>query len=170
MAVGGASRTFLMLAGILLFDGCCLWILGPEQPKYETPLGNEQENNKKQTPSASVVSHSTTALVAAPVACNLGVDYPIPNTTACAIFYPARLTGSKFYETRYPGHQQVVHLRRKEDTVNDTHIVPESITYLHNRKVGGTKMHAAFIEANGTLGLDVALSWSMPKQMGLRPL
>jgi hypothetical protein len=47
--------------------------------------------------------------------------------------------------------------------------VPKSITYLHNREVGGSTMHGAFRkrEETGSLELHVALSWRMRNEMGI---
>jgi hypothetical protein len=185
MALGRASRTFLMLVAVVLCVGRYL-----QGSQKQLALKNEQEKRKK-TKAKSPVSASVSrvspriAFVDAPVACNLGAAYPIANATACAIFYPARFFAaaaaeSDFYEIKYTGNRPVfeiegtpvIHLERNQQHRNANAVgVPESITYLHNRKVGGSTMHSAFRlnkkNFNGSLALHVALSWKMRHQMGM---
>jgi hypothetical protein len=195
MALGRAGSTFLILAAIVLCVGRYLKSL--EEQLAVGSLKNEQSKRKKTMTHSNSVSRvsPSIAFVDTPVACNLGAAYPIPNATACAIFYPARFfeaaSQSDFYESSFIGNRPVfeiegnpvIHLERNKYRNTNAHAgngnnndkrmyslgVPESITYLHNRKVGGSTMHSAFRlnKANSSLGLHVTLSWKMRNQMGL---
>jgi hypothetical protein len=181
MALGRASRTFLILVAVVLCVGRYL-----QRSQEQLALKNEQEKrNKTKAKTAPSAVSPRLAFVDAPVACNLGAAYPIANATACAIFYPARFFAaaaaeSDFYEISFISNlpvfeiegTPVIHLERNQQHRNANAVgVPESITYLHNRKVGGSTMHSAFRlnkkNFNGSLALHVALSWKMRHQMGM---
>jgi hypothetical protein len=216
--LGRASRTFLILAAVVLCVGRYLQRTSQEQLRLALKRNNDQEkkftnkaktkakaNSKQTTPVSTSISDisrvsapgiSAPVFAAdAPVPCNLGAAYPIANATmACAIFYPARFFAAasaaasasddsvQFYESSYSGNRPVfdiegtpvIHLERNNNIQPEHTVgVPKSITYLHNRKVGGSTMHAAFrlnkknYNGSGSLALHVTLSWKMRNEMGM---
>jgi hypothetical protein len=174
-------RTILILA-VAVFCSCFSISKSLKEQLAVGTLIHDEEHKTKKTPSVMSASRSNVSFVER-AACNLGATYPIPNATTCALFYPARFfaaaaTESEFYESSFTGNRQifesegnpVISMERNKDAV-DNNGVPESITYLHNRKVGGSTMHWAFRkrEETDSLGLElhVALAWRMRNEMGI---
>jgi len=142
-----------------------------------------QEPNAPTTTSTPSRSDSAAPFVE-PTTCQLGAAFPILNASSgCAMFYPAQFFSNDTVDTiRYErGFRRnratfkvdgnpVIHLKRDDDATEQG--IPESTSYLHIRKVGGSTMHYAFRKtkessSSSLKGLHLALSWKMRNhQMG----